>query len=406
MRFLPEKQALLFLAAASLFLTACEEQPILTTFNDQSMHLDTATFFLSNLVTYQTPPDIGGHDYLYFGKTKGYDNPYALVQISAADINSNFNMVNFNDSLFTVDSMVFFLHYGGDSTNALSSYQLRWFPAGGDSVFSESATNYLNFDKTIASGIISTADLEIDSSDTSFSKMYLRFNLSPDIMKIFSDTSTISHNRTFLIEPVEDLTDLYKFNSRNNLEGRGPELKVHFRVADSTSIDTLESTFRPVKDASIIIPAPLAAADSLVAVSRGKGLNMIAYLDLGDLDLPLEAIVKSANLVLFPKSVDSIANSVIITYPLNQPADISSFNSFDQDPLELNINYFVTTEPKADRFEIQERSFFQGLAHEKVSNYGFKLSPSINNNPFETIYFHGVDSDSLYPMVKVEYVVP
>jgi len=406
MSFIPEKQGFLLMALAFTFFTACEEEAILTSFSDQPMHLETAIFNIDQIITYQSPPVIGSQDYLFFGNYEEFENPFSLIQIKDTDNRNIFKFESFNDTSFTVDSMIFYLHYAGDSAVDLNSYQLRFFPDGGDSVFSETETNYLNFDAAIASSVISTATLETDSSDTTYSKKLLKFVLSSEIMDIFMDTSLIVHNRSFLIEPVEELLDLYRFNSRDNQEGRTPELKVHFTYEDSSGKDTLISSFESSSDISIIIPTSLTAEDSSLAISRGKGLNVLAFADLAGFDPPLTAIVNSAKLILSPISADSINDYTIIAYPLENFTDIDKFSTYDYDPLKLDLNYFTSTDLKENIYEIQEKSFFQGLALNKITNFGFKIYSSSSNNPFETVYFHGLESDSLYPLIKVEYVVP
>ena len=37
-------------------------------------------------------------------------------------------------------------------------------------------------------------------------------------------------------------------------------------------------------------------------------------------------------------------------------------------------------------------------------NYGFKLQSSLSSDPFKTIQFHNLNSDTLYPVLRIIYV--
>ena len=56
-----------------------------------------------------------------------------------------------------------------------AKFQLRYFPNGGDSVFNETMTHYLNFDRNTASPVISSAEMMTDSNDTLNTKIMLNF---------------------------------------------------------------------------------------------------------------------------------------------------------------------------------------------------------------------------------------
>ena len=41
-----------------------------------------------------------------------------------------------------------------------------------------------------------------------------------------------------------------------------------------------------------------------------------------------------------------------------------------------------------------------------MTNYGFKIQPSNNNDPFKTVLFHDLSSSDSYPVMRVIYVHP
>lgn len=406
MQSLSLKYGLFLCAMASLILNSCEEQAIHLPLSDTPLHLDTLSFGINQIVSYQSPPQMGGSDFLYLGTNDGFNHPYSLIQISEKDRTGSIDMKEFSDSLITVDSLVLFMHYEGDTSVSKSIFHLRYFPDGGDSVFSEQKSHYLNFDRSIASDVISTSVLEVDTTDTTLTKLWLRFVIPSGVLDFFSDTTINNHNRTFLVEPYGEVLDLYRFISRENIVEQFPELKIYYRQADSSSVDTLIRNFQTSKDISITIPAALTDRDTVLAVSKGKGLTMLVYADMGTLELPDKSIVKSANLILHSLNEDSSGKYILISYPLSVPGEFSNFKSYVEDPFDLNDNYFVATSLEENHFNVQLREFIYDLDMERVTNFGFKLYSSVTNDPFETIYFHGLDSDSLYPVIRIQYVLP
>ncbi len=403
-----KKSGLWLWGLSLIILVSCEESAIPHNLDNLSLNLDTASFAVTEMISYQSSPEMGSSDYLYFGNEDGFQHPYSLIQIKEKDISNSLAFHELNDSLLTIDSAEFFLHFQWDSTVEKVAFQLRYFPDGGDSVFSELHTHFSNFDPSSASSIISFATMETDSSDTNYTTLRLRFSIAAGIFKSFIDTVKTDFNRSFLVESVETLTRRYRFISRDNNIDSGPELILHVRqmASDSSSIDTTTVIYHTQMDLSVTLPPQLGAQDSVLSVGQAMGLKALALVDLSTFSLPDKAVIKSADLILHKIDNDSLPNYLLISYPIIGEGDFSSFKSFTDDPYEMDLNYFVSTPVRNNVFKVNERSFVHDVARGKVSNSGIKLYSSINNDPFTTVYFHGVENDSLYPVMRIQYVVP
>ena len=180
--------------------SACEEAAIPVENLGTPMRLDTISFPVIKAISYQTPPQMGKTDYLYFGNNNGYEFKYNLIKFDSSSMTAKTPLSYYNDSLVVVDSLLLSLRFEVDSIESNPEFQLRYFPDGGDSVFSEMESNYYNFDRSIASQVISTAQMTKDTTDTNSTKVYLNFRLDSTIINAFRDTSVIDFNRSFLVE--------------------------------------------------------------------------------------------------------------------------------------------------------------------------------------------------------------
>ncbi len=388
---------------------SCEEAAIPVKDDGIPMKLDTISFPVIKAMSYQVPPEMGRTDLLYFGNKDGYNFSYNLIKLDSSSVTAGTPFSFYNDSLIIVDSLKFSLRFDSDSIENNAEFQLRYFPDGGDSVFNELESNYINFDKSIASTFISTGQLESDTTDTNQTKVFLNFLLDSSIVNAFKDTNITDFNRSFLVELKNEESESFIFHSTDKVGGDGPQLKVYYRqfVSDSVVLDTTYRTYGAIEDLSVIIPPPISSDDSsYLSVGMAMGLKSIVLVDMGDWTLDPKAIVSSAELIFNSAPNDTLQNFTVISYPIINEGDFLQFSLFDKDPYDEDLNYYTSTSIIDDKLKINHRKVTTEIGHQKYINYGFKLETSLYNDPFKTLLFYSLNSSDLFPVMRVIYVLP
>ena len=392
-----------------IFLSACEEAAIPVSGNDTPIKLDTISFPVVNAIAYQSPPEMGKTSYLYFGNEDGYVFHYSLLQFDSISVTANTPFSSFNDSLIIVDSLSLSLRFDNDSIANDERFILRYFPDGGDSVFNELESNYLNFDRSIASEVISTGRMVVDSVDTNKTEVNLRFLMDPEIINAFMDTSVLAYNRSFLVELEDESSESFYFHSIELIEGTKPELTVFFRqfASDTVVLDTSSRNYQAVADLSMITSKPITHEDSTtLSVSIAKGLKSIVYVDMDGWELPPKAIVSSAEILFNRVEADTIETYKVISHPIISEGEYGQFSTFTNDPYDEDLNYFTTTEIIDNVITINHRQAATDIGHKNYTNFGFKLQSSFNNDPFQTVRFFGLNNSDYIPFMRVIYVIP
>ena len=398
----------LFLIGFITFIS-CEEAAIPVKDDGIPMKLDTISFPVIKAMSYQVPPEMGRTDLLYFGKKDGYNFPYNLIKLDSSSVTAGTPFSFYNDSLIIVDSLKFSLRLDSDSIENNAEFQLHYFPNGGDSVFNELESNYINFDKSIASTFISTAQLESDTTDTNQTKVFLNFLLDSSIVNAFKDTNVTDFNRSFLVELKNEQFESFIFHSTDKIGGDRPQLKVYYRqfVSDSVVLDTTFRTYAAIEDLSVLIPPPISTDDSsYLSVGAAMGLKSIVLVDMGDWILDPKAIISSAELIFNSALNDTLQNYMVISYPIINEGDFLQFSSFDNDPYDEDFSYYTSTSIVDDKLKINHRKIATEIGHQKYINYGFKLETSLSNDPFRTMLFYSIDSPDYFPVMRVIYVLP
>ena len=85
------------------------------------------------------------------------------------------------------------LRFISDSIDQNTSFQVKYFPQSDDSVFNELTTNYVNFEESLSSNIISKATMVADSIDSVNTKVTLNF-LTKFNLKLFKSIQNIFDN--------------------------------------------------------------------------------------------------------------------------------------------------------------------------------------------------------------------
>ena len=407
--FLLKNRIIVFCLIGLITFFSCEEAAIPVKDDGIPMKLDTISFPVIKAMSYQVPPEMGRTDLLYFGNKDGYNFSYNLIKLDSSSVTAGTPFSFYNDSLIIVDSLKFSLRFDSDSIENNPEFQLRYFPDGGDSVFNELESNYINFDKSIASTFISTGELESDTTDTNQTKVFLNFLLDSSIVNAFKDTNITDFNRSFLVELKNEESESFIFHSSDKVGADGPQLKVYYRqfVSDSVVLDTTFRTYAAIEDLSIIIPPPISTDDSsYLSVGTAMGLKSIVLVDMVDWILDPRAIISSAELIFNFALDDTLQNYTVISYPIINEGDFLQFSSFDKDPYDEDFNYYTSTSIVEDKLKINHRKIATEIGHQKYNNYGFKLEPSISNDPFRTMLFYSIDSPDYFPVMRVIYVLP
>jgi len=407
--FLLKNQIIGFCLIGLIIFFSCEEAAIPVKDDGIPMKLDTISFPVIKAMSYQVPPEMGRTDLLYFGNKDGYNFSYNLIKLDSSSVTAGTPFSFYNDSLIIVDSLKFSLRFDSDSIENNAEFQLRYFPDGGDSVFNELESNYINFDRSIASTFISTGQLESDTTDTNQTKVFLNFLLDSSIVNAFKDTNITDFNRSFLVELKNEESESFIFHSSDKVGADAPQLKVYYRqfISDSVVLDTTFRTYAAIEDLSIIIPPPISMDDSsYLSVGTAMGLKSIVLVDMGDWILDPRAIISSAELIFNSALDDTLQNFTVISYPIINEGDFLQFSLFDKDPYDEDFNFYTSTSIIDDKLKINHRKIATEIGHQKYINYGFKLETSLSNDPFRTMLFYSIDSPDYFPVMRVIYVLP
>ena len=391
-----------------VFFTACEEAaiPIDNNLTPTPLSIDTVSFPIINTISYQVPPDIGSHEYLYFGKKEDFSFLYNLIRFSAIDSTNLYTFNYYNDSLIIADSMKLIMTFVKDSVEKNVDFQLRYFPNHGDSVFNEITTNYTNFDKSIASSIISSSTMTTDSIDSVSTRLRLNFLMDTTIINVFKDTSITTFNSSFLVELTNENLSEFKFFSTNNLLDP-PKLRVYYRelLSDSVVLDTSFHTYYSSQDVSVVDKPVIDSSDSYnLSVGLAKGLRSLIMVDMDGWFLPKRSIISSAELVHNRIKNDTLINYSILSYPIMIQGDFTKFNTFNIDPYDIESNYLSSASILNNQLKIDYRKIATEYGKSTKVNYGFKLQTSPSSDPFKTIQFHNLNSNTLYPVLRIIYV--
>ena len=396
------------------------EDTIIVDLMDDGMYHDTLYVRGITGFTYQTPPQLGNSTLLYFGiDSNGFQNPFALFRVSSNSITTPVEtFASLNDSLIEIDSAKFILTFNEDSITTDMIFDLFSFQEGGDSIFSESESNYLNItENDLNSTYISSSRLSQKESDslgtTSFPT--LSFNVL-EILDSFSDTASENRNLTVMIKPKFELTGIFSFKSSESGFTYAPQIQVFTHdtsfvdsTGDSVVVDTISHTFISTNDLSIIIP-PDGIDENPNNISLGRGMNYKAILQIPDLDsilVPQQAIITQAELSLFYVNDTSQSNFYLQIHPIIDSISIVELQGLlPDDPLETEPSLMAVNLSNNGRISLNIREYLQLHHFGYIKNQGLKIEVANTVSPFNTYSFYNSNLDSLAPKLIIHYVAP
>ena len=387
---------------------------------DDGMYHDTLYVRGITGFTYQTPPQLGNSTLLYFGiDSNGFQNPFALFRVSSNSITTPVEtFASLNDSTIEIDSAKFILTFNEDSITTGMIFDLFYFQEGGDSIFSESESNYLNIaEHDLNSTYISSSRLsqrEPDSLGTT-SFPTLSFNVS-EILDSFSDTSSENRNLTVMIKPKFELAGVFSFKSSESGFTYAPQIQVFTHdtafvdsTGDSVVVDTISHTFISTDDLSIIIP-PNGIDENPNNISLGRGMTYKAIIQIPDLDsisIPQQAIITQAELSFFYVNDTSQSNFYLQIHPITDTVSIMELQGLLlDDPLVTEPSLIAVNLSNNGRISLNIREYLQLHHFGYIQNQGLKMEVANTVSPFNTYSFYISNLDSLAPKLIIHYVTP
>jgi len=402
-----------------LLFSNCERKPINSPIGDTAGMIRDTIIYNIDSFTYQSPPNIGTFPNLYFGSDSGYDCRFTLINIDDYSSDLAITFPGLTDTLIESIDSLFFIITSADTIMPEETYHLNYFQSSeSDSLFNEVSSNYLNLEDSsqiitmLNAPLVSTAITSIE--DTVATHPFVKFNLTDnidDIIPSFADTVGGIKNRSFVVWKEESAAGISSFFSRNTTSFR-PSLQVHYQknIGIDTSgvviIDTLVKSFYPDNDVSIIYPPALIAADtSLISVGRAKGLQSILEFDVDSNTFPVQSVIRSAELTLYPDTSNSDLGD--FTIGLYSISDSFAVADPDGDPYLIQIDL---PDPivGANAVVLDIKTLVGAVTLKQFENYGIKLFSTSANDPFEIARF---DSDTssmndFRPRLRVIYVTP
>lgn len=385
---------------------SCTENPIPYNLSDSNLNLDTITVRSIEGGTYLAPPLMGSTDGIYFGSADGFDNLFSLVQFSSLSLSGIVRNYSLLDSTVTIDSLVFTFTATDDTLLTNGQFELYYFPEGGDSVFSETESHYLNINETDVVNAVSighsifTQEVP-DSTESIYPKLSFTIENKDDVISFIADT-TDTQNRTFMLKNIDPIDDIVSIRSRETADF--PIINVYYRVSE----DTLHSVFFPLKDMTIVEPREVTESDmNSISVGRATGLKSIIQFDLSEIpiDSTVIMVIKSAELIFNSISEISLDNFEIKAAILEDSVNISNYWEIDEDEYSIEPDVLMTGIFEANQMKMEIRSFLQGVNTSSYNNFGLKLYGSSSSDPFQSanLIFDQNNSDN-NPYLKIVYV--
>lgn len=415
MKFYRESRvASLLFMGITLFVNSCIEDSFSTNIDDLPLELKDSSTVDIELIPYQSPPDIGSHRYLYLGNKNGFKIDRTLLKLGSLTAlrDSSFHIVDSKIKLTLVDSV---LEYQ-------PSFLISYVAMDSTMEFSESGTNFSNDDwlDDIVFDEQLTSSLTQDTSGT----YAIEFSVDTSVVLVWADTSETS--RLLMLETQGLSGELIQFYATENgsfapalIVSYSDSVTVTVDSIDTLILDTLELVLEMSADVSIVEP-PLfteGAFDStLLYFSNGAGMKALMNVDLSALNVPEEAVILRANLVLHNDSLNSqwitdgifkmkiatLIDSITNVEDYDWPAFISE-DSLGTGTLKVSMLDSASLQI-THRIDRLVEPIFLGTQE----NLGFKLetsaTPSIFN--FVTFYTSLYPDPSLHPRLEIYYGIP
>ena len=404
-----------------IIFSGCLENTVSTDLNDLGMKHDTLSVSSISSFNYQTPPELGNSTLLFLGSdSSGFQNPFALFKLPSTSINTSETYDSLLDSTVEIDSAKFMLTVNNDTIENGMIFDLYYFPNAGDSIFNETNSNYLNFNPNdFSPEYVSSSRLFQKTPDSTETILpTLSFNVLNIIHSFIIDSSNINQNRTLMVKPKFELTEVLSLKSSESGFLYSPQLHIFTHdttfidsTSDSISVDTLSHNFISTNDLSIIIPPSVNSAPGVLTLSRGiayKGLIEIPDLDSLLLPLPEQAVITKAELSFYYPLDTAKSNFYLQVQPVSDSIYYEQLAGvLLEDPINIIPNMLpVVNISNNGKVSLNIREYLQLLHFGYVSNYGLKLEVVNTSSPFNLHILYSTIVDSLNPELFIHYVSP
>lgn len=363
---------------------SCTENPIPYNLSDSNLNIDTVTVRSIEGGTYLASPLMGSTKGLYFGNVDGFNNLFSLIQFSSLSLSGTLRNYSLLDSTVTIDSLVFTFTATDDTLLTNSQFELYYFPEGGDSVFSETKSHYLNINET---DVVNAAPIgqsiftqEVpDSTESVYPKLSFKIDNKNDIISFIADTAA-TQNRTFMLKNIEPIDDIVSIRSRETVDF--PIINVYYRANE----DTIHSVFFPLKDMTIVEPRQITESDmNNISIGRAAGLKSIIQFDFNEIPIDSTAmVIKSAELVFNAIPEMTLDDFEIKAAILKDSIGISNYWEIDEDEYSIEQDILMTGTFENNQMKMEIRSFLQGVNTGSFKNFGLKLYGSSSSDPFQS----------------------
>jgi hypothetical protein len=363
---------------------SCTENPIPYNLSDSNLNIDTVTVRSIEGGTYLASPLMGSTKGLYFGNVDGFSNLFSLIQFSSLSLSGTVRNYSLLDSTVTIDSLVFTFTATDDTLLTNSQFELYYFPEGGDSVFSETKSHYLNINET---DVVNAAPIgqsiftqEVpDSTESVYPKLSFKIDNKNDIISFIADTAA-TQNRTFMLKNIEPIDDIVSIRSRETVDF--PIINVYYRANE----DTIHSVFFPLKDMTIVEPRQITESDmNNISIGRAAGLKSIIQFDFNEIPIDSTAmVIKSAELVFNAIPEITLDDFEIKAAILKDSIEISNYWEIDEDEYSIEQDILMTGTFENNQMKMEIRSFLQGVNTGSFKNFGLKLYGSSSSDPFQS----------------------
>ena len=363
---------------------SCTENPIPYNLSDSNLNIDTVTVRSIEGGTYLASPLMGSTKGLYFGNVDGFNNLFSLIQFSSLSLSGTLRNYSLLDSTVTIDSLVFTFTATDDTLLTNSQFELYYFPEGGDSVFSETKSHYLNINET---DVVNAAPIgqsiftqEVpDSTESVYPKLSFKIDNKNDIISFIADTAA-TQNRTFMLKNIEPIDDIVSIRSRETVDF--PIINIYYRANE----DTIHSVFFPLKDMTIVEPRQITESDmNNISIGRAAGLKSIIQFDFNEIPIDSTAmVIKSAELVFNAIPEITLDDFEIKAAILKDSIGISNYWEIDEDEYSIEQDILMTGTFENNQMKMEIRSFLQGVNTGSFKNFGLKLYGSSSSDPFQS----------------------
>ena len=359
---------------------------------------------IKQFTSYQVPPSVGSFSTLFLGNRDGFKVPYTLLRFG--------DLTSFNDSSYKIDSAYFQITVDSSKSDEnASDDQLSLYYMQLDSNYSESSTNYKNDNWVIRDNFLISSTAVQDTIDTLTILQCLRFDIDTTIINSLIDTSSAEY--LFILQ-AEDTSKIHAYYSSEN-SSYFPLLTVHYTYTDTTQFDT-SASFGLRSDVSIIEPPSISYAfdSSYAYLGYGAGLRTLIKSDIDNVEIPKEAVIVKANLIMTVSYEESdLSDSSqfkVLAYSLaDSVANWSWGDTFPEDIYYEDIDLYSSSETIQDSIlTLDVKNIVQSWIVGALENFGFGLLTVDSHSIFDYAAFYTYsEADTVkWPYLEVLYEAP